>query len=573
MEFDNDILLESLRTGFINKNIDSEIAYQPKIITNDYRNNEKVLTSIDSSLQDCEEFFFNVAFVTKSGVISLLNTLEKIEKQGKKGKILISKYQNFSDPNALRMLLKFSNISLRVIDENNFHAKGYLFKLKKNYELIIGSSNLTQDALSKNTEYNLKLSGANDSKLITDTLSIFNKYFQNGHEVTEEFLKEYEEIYNELKKSTSTINDKAEIESSSLKPNSMQEAALKNLETFRNTNINKALLISATATGKTYLSAFDVKNFKAKRILFVVHRWNIAKKAMESFMKIFKDEKTYGLYGGQTKETNFDFIFSTNLTLSNPENLKRFAPDTFDYIIIDETHRAGASTYQKIINYFTPKFLLGMTASPERTDGYDIFELFNNNIAYEIRLKQAMEEDLIVPFHYFGVTDITVDGELLDDNTDFNNLTKDERVNRIIQISKKYGCDDGTIRGLIFCSLKDEANELSKKFNEKGLKSIALTGDHSEDEREKAIQRLESDNLEEKLDFIFTVDIFNEGIDIPRINQIIMLRPTQSNIIFIQQLGRGLRKFDNKEYLTVIDFIGNYQNNYLIKIIKNKFLF
>ena len=198
-----------------------------------------------------------------------------------------------------------------------------------------------------------------------------------------------------------------------------------------------------------------------------------------------------------------------------------------------------------------------MTASPERTDGYDIFELFNN-IAYEIRLKQAMEEDLIVPFHYFGVTDITVDGELLDDNTDFINLTKDE-VNRIIQISKKYGCDDGTIRGLIFCSRKDEAKELSKKFNEKGLKSIALTGNHSEDEREKSIQKLESDNLEDKLDFIFTVDIFNEGIDIPRINQIIMLRPTQSNIIFIQQLGRGLRKFDNKEYLTVIDFIGNYQ--------------
>lgn len=346
----------------------------------------------------------------------------------------------------------------------------------------------------------------------------------------------------------------------------MQKHALKNLRALREAKVDKALLISATATGKTYLSAFDVKQFNAKKVLFIVHRWNIAKKAMDSFKEIFKTERTYGLFESSSKNMNEDFIFTTNLTLSNSENIKRFEPDSFDYIIIDETHRAGAATYQKIINYFSPKFILGMTASPERTDDYDIFELFDHNIAYEIRLQKAMEMELIVPFHYFGVTDISVNGELLDVNADFNQLIENERVNRIIEISKEYGCHDNSIRGLVFCSRKEEANELANKFNLRGLKSLALTGSNTEYEREKAIERLESNNAEYKLDYIFTVDIFNEGIDIPRINQIIMLRPTQSNIVFIQQLGRGLRKYQNKEYLTVIDFIGNYQNNFLIPV-------
>ena len=566
MDFEKNILLESIKTGLINEHIESDISFQPKIITNDYEKREKVLSSINFLLEECDEFFFNVAFVTKSGVISLLNTLKKIERLGVKGKILISKYQNFSDPNALRMLMKFSNIDLRLIDENNFHAKGYLFKKKNNYELIIGSSNLTQDALSKNTEYNLKLSLSNKSKLAKEALSIFQKYFLQGINLTEDFLCKYEQIFNEYRSFENSKNLKVYKVFQRLKPNSMQKHALKNLRALREAKVDKALLISATATGKTFLSAFDVKQFNAKRVLFVVHRWNIAKKAMDSFKEIFKTEKTYGLFESSSKNMNEDFIFTTNLTLSNSENIKRFEPDSFDYIIIDETHRAGAATYQKIINYFSPKFLLGMTATPERTDDYDIFELFDHNIAYEIRLQKAMEMELIVPFHYFGVTDISVNGELLDENADFNQLTENERVNRIIEISKEYGCHDDSIRGLVFCSRKEEANELANKFNLRGLKSLALTGSNTEYEREKAIERLESNNAEYKLDYIFTVDIFNEGIDIPRINQIIMLRPTQSNIIFIQQLGRGLRKYQNKEYLTVIDFIGNYQNNFLIPV-------
>ena len=347
----------------------------------------------------------------------------------------------------------------------------------------------------------------------------------------------------------------------------MQRLALDNINKLRSLDQNKALLISATATGKTFLSAFDVEQMKANKVLFIVHRLNIARKSLETFKHVFKNKKTYGIFSGSEKDLDSDFIFSTNLTISNPDNFQKFKPNHFDYIIIDEAHRSGAETYKKIINYFTPKFLLGMTATPERTDAFDIFSLFDHNIAYEIRLKKAMEMELVVPFHYFGVTDIEVNGQVLDENSDFRLLTSDERVDRVIEYANKYGCDDGNIRGLVFCSKVEEANELSEKFNQRGYKTISLSGANSEKEREEAIDKIESNNPAEKLDYIFTVDIFNEGIDIPRLNQVIMLRPTQSTIIFIQQLGRGLRKFFNqKEYVTVIDFIGNYQNNFLIPV-------
>ena len=207
-----------------------------------------------------------------------------------------------------------------------------------------------------------------------------------------------------------------------------------------------------------------------------------------------------------------------------------------------------------------------MTATPERTDGYDIFKAFNYNIAYEIRLHTALEEDMLSPFHYYGVTDISINGKLIDDNTEFNNLVSNERVERIIENSKFYGCDRGRIKGLIFCSRVEEAKELSEKLNLKGYRTVALSGENDEKEREVCIERLESDEREDYLDYILTIDIFNEGVDIPSVNQIIMLRPTQSAIVFVQQLGRGLRKVEDKDFLTVIDFIGNYSNNYLVPI-------
>ncbi|MAX13035.1 MAG: restriction endonuclease subunit R [Candidatus Marinimicrobia bacterium] len=550
----------SLQTGFINKNISSLEKYRPKILLNDPSSKRKVLTDIISELNKCDEFLFSVAFLRMSGLACLIGTFQELEEKGIKGKILVSKYLNFTDPNALRRLLRFNNIQLKIGD---FHSKEYLFKRGDIYNLIIGSSNLTADALCSNTEINLKVSTTKDSELISSAISQFENQFKSAITVDDAFIKKYEEAFSSEASKNYLINQKnIELKNQSVAPNKMQASALQNLELLRFNDKKKALIISATGTGKTFLCAFDVKNFKAKKFLFVVHRANIAHAAMRTFKTIFGNSTSMGFYSGNRREKESDFIFSTVQTISKQEHLEQFSSDHFDYIVIDETHRAGAKSYSNIINYFNPQFLLGMTATPERTDGADIYELFNHDIAYEIRLHDALNENMLCPFHYYGVTDITVNGELLNEKSDFNLLTSKNRIEHIIDRLAFYGCDDGKPKGLIFCSRNTECRELSDGFNRTGFKTIALSGKNTEEERKDAIRDLEAGNLE----YIFTVDIFNEGIDIPVLNQIIMLRPTQSAIIFVQQLGRGLRKLKSKDYLTVIDFIGNYSNNYLIAI-------
>ena len=557
----------SLQTGYVDKSILSNLDYQPELLVNQKNPPKKVLTSIIHELENCNEFYFNVAFVTTSGVATIINKLKELEERQIKGKILVSQYLNFTQPEALKRLAQFKNIDLRISTTGNAHAKGYIFKNKEHYNLIIGSSNFTANALSTNKEWNIRVSALDESGLVEKVLNEFNSDFEKGIAVTAKYIKSYEDIYkNQFLLAKDNYLERTIQTETLISPNSMQIQALKNLKNLRSENKNKALIISATGTGKTYLSAFDAKAFNPKKLLFVVHRLNIANDALKSFRSVFGNNKTMGLYSGERRELDCDFIFSTIQTVSKSNHLENFSRNHFDYIIIDETHRSGADSYLRLIDYFEPKFLLGMTATPERTDGINIFKLFDHNIAYEIRLNRAMEEDMLSSFHYYGVTDLFVDDNVIDNKPDFNLLIADERIDRIIQHANFYGSDNGITRGLIFCSRKKEAIELSSLFNKKGYKTIALTGDSSEDERAHSIDRLESDNLIEKLDYIFTVDIFNEGIDIPKINQIIMLRPTQSAIIFIQQLGRGLRKVDGKSYLTVIDFIGNYENNYLIPI-------
>lgn len=562
----NDNFKESIKTGFIDKSIDSDLLYQPELLVNRKIPRKKVLSTIIKELENCENYYISVAFVTTSGVAALINTFQKLENKGIKGKILVSQYLNFTQPEALKKLCQFKNIELKIVTKENSHSKGYIFKHSDYYNLVIGSSNLTSSALSTNKEWNMKVSARNSSSIVDKVLNEFQNDFEIGEVVNLAYIKKYEEIYKKqflvYKKNEAELSNEIEIK---ITPNSMQKEALENLKNLRKEN-NKALIISATGTGKTYLAAFDAKAFNPKKLLFVVHRLNIAKKAMETFQTIFGDTKTMGLYSGQQRELDKDFVFSTVQTISKPNHLQQFDKDFFDYIIIDESHRSGADSYIRLIEYFKPSFLLGMTATPDRTDDKDIYSLFDHNIAYEIRLNQAMEENMLIPFHYYGVTDLTVNDEILENESDFRLLTADERVSKIISKIDFYGSGNGITRGLIFCSKKNEAKELSHKFNQRGYKTVALTGDNSEEERTKAIELLESDNLKIKLDYIFTVDIFNEGIDIPKINQVVMIRPTQSAIIFIQQLGRGLRKTDNKYYLTIIDFIGNYKNNYLIPI-------
>ncbi|WP_179316361.1 DEAD/DEAH box helicase [Winogradskyella undariae] len=562
----NESFKDSLLTGFIDKSLQSDALYQPELLVNRKIPRQKVLSTIIRELENCESFYISVAFVTTSGVAALINTFKSLDEKGIKGKILVSQYLNFTQPEALKRLCQFKNIELKIITKENSHSKGYIFKHSDYYNLVIGSSNLTSSALSTNKEWNMKVSARNSSSIVDKVITEFQDDFEIGEVVDETYIEKYEAIYKKqflvYKKSKEELSKELNLE---IIPNSMQIKALENLSKLREEN-NKALIISATGTGKTYLAAFDAKAFNPKKLLFVVHRRNIAEKAMMTFKTIFGKSKTMGLYSGNQRELDKDFVFSTVQTISQSNHLEQFEKNFFDYIIIDESHRSGADSYIRLIEYFNPRFLLGMTATPDRTDDKDIYSLFDHNIAYEIRLNKAMEEDMLIPFHYYGVTDISVDDEVLENESDFRLLTADERVSKIVSKIEFYGSDNGITRGLVFCSLKKEAQELSEKFNQKGYKTLSLTGDNSEDERTKAIELLESNDLSIKLDYIFTVDIFNEGIDIPKINQIVMIRPTQSAIIFIQQLGRGLRKTDNKYYLTIIDFIGNYKNNYLIPI-------
>lgn len=558
---------QSLQTGYVDKSILSNLDYQPELLVNQKNPPKKVLSTILHELEHCNQFFISVAFVTTSGVAAIINKLKELDDREIKGKILVSQYLNFTQPEALKRLLQFNNIDLRIATTGNAHTKGYIFKSKEHYNLIVGSSNLTAQALSTNKEWNIKVSALDESGIVEKVMREFHSDFEKGTPVTAEYILTYEEIY----QSQFLLNRKNKLESlveaqPLISPNSMQIEALENLKNLRVQGKNKALIISATGTGKTYLSAFDAKAFNPKKLLFVVHRLTIAKDSLNTFRSVFGNNKTMGLYSGSQRDLDCDFVFSTIQTISKANHLDNFTKDHFDYMIIDETHRSGADSYLRLIEHFEPKFLLGMTATPERTDGNDIFQLFDHNIAYEIRLSRAMEEEMLSSFHYYGVTDLSIDDTEVDRKSDFKYLVSSERVERIIEQAKFYGSDNGITRGLIFCSRKNEAVELSELFNSKGFKTIALTGDNREDERARAIEKLETDNLSEKLDYIFTVDIFNEGIDIPKINQIIMLRPTDSAIIFIQQLGRGLRKVDGKGYLTVIDFIGNYENNYLIPI-------
>ncbi len=559
-------LKESLETGFINQSHVSNHLLQPEFLVNN-NDGQKVLTTIKEQLQQCDEFWFSVAFVTTSGVACLKQEFVELENKKIKGKVLVSQYLNFTQPEALKQLLMFNNIEVRIAVGSNFHAKGYLFGNSGLNNLIIGSSNLTANALTSNKEWNLKVSASRNSQIYILAFKEFSLEFEKSTLVTLDFIDKYQEIYSKQKELSGQFKLVSKsIVGGSFEPNEMQIDALKNIDKLRHEGKTKALLISATGTGKTYLSAFDAKNFKPNRLLFVVHRANIAKAAMKTYKTIFGSEKSLGMYSGGSKECDKNFVFSTVQTISRTNNLSQFDKKDFDYIVIDETHRARADSYRKILEYFEAKFILGMTATPERTDGLDVFELFDHNIAYEIRLQKALEMKILSPFHYYGITDISVNGSLMDKPPNFKTLIHPDRIKHILNKIALYGCDNGKVRGLVFCSGVDECKALSTEFNDRGFKSISLTGSNSEKERNEAIERLESSDLETKLDYIFTVDIFNEGIDIPLVNQVVILRPTNTAIVFFQQLGRGLRKSKDKDYLTVVDFIGNYKNNFLVPI-------
>ena len=581
-------LMEGLTTAFINQSNNSNLAYRPEFIYNDHKQGKKVLVSLEQELKRCDEFFISVAFITDSGFESLSMILKELEQKGIPGKILTTDYLTFSQPKALDRLAQLKNIELKMFRTNSevggFHTKGYIFREDELYRIIIGSSNMTSKAITENREWNTKIVSTEQGEVAKEILNEFkNLWMSPNSQYYEEFIEDYKEQYlqNQIIKKQQRQAAKEQIvdfESYKLKPNKMQLAFINNLMEMRSEGIEKALLLSSTGTGKTYASAFAVRELGYQKVLFLVHRNQIAEQALKSYQKVFGPSVKIGLVTGKYHDYDADFIFATVQTLSKKENLERFARDHFECCIYDEAHHTSADSYKKVMDYFTPQFTLGMTATPDKRDdhieGRNIYEIFDHNIAYEIRLQKAMEEDLLCPFHYFGITDLEIiDDTMVNGNKltkeeklqNFRFLTSDERVKYVMEQAEYYGYSGNRVKGLIFCSRIEEANELSKKFNEHGWRTLALSGADSEEVRRDAIERLVNDDINE-LDYILSVDIFSEGVDVPEINQVIMLRPTQSPIVFIQQLGRGLRKAEDKEYVVILDFIGNYKNNFMIPI-------
>lgn len=554
---------QGINFGFIDNSIQSLSRYQPALITN---RNGTVLDTLEEELRSATSFTIAVAFITLGGLLDLKSTLADLKKHGIHGKLITSNYLGFNNPDVFDDLLKIPNLDVRILNQDGFHTKTYYFKHDDYESALIGSSNLTQNALKKNFEWNLRITSTEHGDVICNLKNELNDLWQQAIPLTSSWIENYRHNWQPNYPVSSSSKFK---KSDKIIPNEMQKPALEALKHLRNVDhAKKGLVVAATGTGKTYLAAFDVQQFQPKRLLFVVHREQILHKAMASFKEILGGSDTdYGILSGNQKETTARYLFATVNMISKKSVCNQLGSKAFDYIIIDEAHRVSQNhsdeketMYQRLMDFYKPQFMLGMTATPERTDGTNVYEYFDYHLAYEISLLDSLDHDLLTPFHYIGVTDYEKDGKVIDDKTSLKYLISDERVNHIINKTNYYGPRNNNVHGLIFVSRVVEGHELAIKLTNKGIKAQFVSAEDTVETREKAVHQLTSG----KLQYIITVDIFNEGVDIPILNQIIMMRPTKSSIIFLQQLGRGLRKFAKKEYVTVLDFIGNYDENYMI---------
>ncbi len=523
------------------------------------------LATIQANLRTCKEFLFSVSFIKKAGLVLLANDIKSALERGAKGKLITSTYQNFTDVESLNFFLKlavaFENFECHLDDEcfydeknyttKGFHTKGYLFGFDNRCELIVGSSNITRYALLKNIEWDLVVDCQKNDEAYLSACNEFDDLWNKTLELTQERINLYAQKINFAIERWDMDYDLAE---QKIKPNYMQRKALKELNRNRAIGVGRALVVSATGSGKTYLAAFDALNFAPNKLLYVVHEGSILRKSLETFQEVFGGLKTCGMYSGEAKELEADFIFSTNVSMCR--SLELFNKKEFDYIIIDECHHAVADTYRKIIDYFEPEFLLGLTATENRMDNQDVVELFGNNIPYELRLRDAIINDLIVPFHYYGIRDNLVDYGLTDsaERRLIAQISGEENCAFIQQQIESHRPQGQKLKALAFCRNIQHARMMAENLGEH-YHTAFLSGKNKTGERIRAYNDLQSDNKE--LEILFAVDILNEGVDIPGVNMVLFLRPTESSTIFIQQLGRGLRKYQNKSYVTILDFIGN----------------
>ena len=537
-------------------------------MTSGFYTNESELKFVDKlkkNIDNCQSFYFSVSFIKKPGVILLSANIEATLKRGAKGKLITSTYQNFTDIDSLNY---FYNLSLKYpnqfschldkdcfFDSNNnslgFHTKGYLFEFGNYNELIVGSSNITLFALIKNIEWDVSVIDDDHNSTYKQAKEEYDKLWNKTLPLTRDLIDEYKlRLYYSIERWDMDYD----VANSEIKPNYMQRKALKELNRIRVMGAQRALICASAGSGKTYLSAFDALNFNPERLLYIVHEGSILTKSFNSFREVFGSRKTFGIYNGEFKDSDKDFVFSTNVTMVN--SLQLFDKQSFDYIIIDECHHATAETYRKIIEYFQPEFLLGITATPERMDGADVFELFDQNVPYELRLRDAIINDLVVPFHYYGIRDDLIEYGISETKSHkfVEQFSDEKHCSFIHEMIEKHRVPGKKLKALAFCKDISHAIRMSQAMDEY-YNTRCLTGRNSVGERIRAYNDLQSEN--DKLEILFTVDILNEGVDIPGVNMVLFLRPTDSQTVFIQQLGRGLRKYEDKKYVTVLDFIGN----------------
>ena len=548
-----------------------EIKYSTDAMTGGADKRMYLYYQLADSIKKADSVDIIVSFLMESGVKMLLGELDNALKRGAKIRILTGNYLGITQPSAL-YLIKHKlgdQVDLRFYNEKNrsFHPKSYMFHYKDYSELYIGSSNISRSALTSGIEWNYRFSNKTDPINYEKFYNTFVDLFENHSIVIDdEELKKYSKNWHRpaVSKDLDRYDLQDDKESSNkiplFEPRGAQIEALCALENTRAEGARRALVQAATGVGKTYLAAFDSKNYE--RVLFVAHREEILKQAAESFKNV-RDSDDYGFFNGENKCTDKSVIFASVATLGRPDylNEKYFVPDYFTYVVIDEFHHAVNEQYQRIVDYFKPKFLLGLTATPERMDGKNIYEICDYNVPYEISLKEAINKGMLVPFHYYGIFDETDYSKLHIVRGRYDEKELNEtyigNVGRY-ELIYKYYCKYGSRQALGFCCSREHAREMAKEFSKRGIPSVAVfsnaSGEYTED-RNVAIKQLKQG----KIRVIFSVDMFNEGVDITSVDMVMFLRPTESPIVFLQQLGRGLRKCRGKEFLTVLDFIGNYE--------------
>ena len=512
---------------------------------------------LKKSINESDEIIMNVSFIRDSGIKLLIDELKEAKEKGKKIKILTSDYMRVTEPNALYRLLEVGGVKIFNNPSNkSFHSKTYIFKRENQFEIYIGSSNISYSALITGVEWNYNFIKEKDAE-VAEILEEFGElYEKNSFELTLEWVREYEKRYR--KNEYGELFDKDEkLENREIEPIKFQIPALYELSKTREEGYKKALVIVGTGLGKTYLSVFDSKAFN--KILFIAHRDEILREARKSFQSFYGNKKTYGFFNGTKKENNKDIVFASISTLSKDEYLNEtwFSKKSFDYIVVDEFHHSSSKSYLKVLNYFEPEFLLGLTATPDRNDNGDIYKLCDYNIAYECDFRVGINNGWLVPFEYFGIYDDT-DYSLIPWRSGKYDLLALENAlvveKRVENIFKKY-MEYRKNFTVGFCASINHCKVMNEYFRKKGIKSEIIIGDTPIVKRQEIIERFQ----QKKIEVIFTVDIFNEGVDIPCIDTLLFLRPTLSYTIFIQQLGRGLRTFDGKDKLRVLDFVGNYK--------------